>query len=79
MIRCHFRVGATEMKKFASILNAMSNAKRLEVLKRLLEREHHVTELAGAVGLSQSALSQHLAKLRSAALVSTRRDGQTIY
>ena len=35
--------------------------------------------LAGAIGLSQSALSQHLAKLREQRLVATRRDAQTIY
>lgn len=38
-----------------------------------------VGELAQVVGLSQSALSQHLAKLRAKGLVSTRRDAQVIY
>jgi len=67
------------MQRSAAILSAMSNTKRLEVLIALLGREYHVTELAERVRLSQSALSQHLAKLRTAQLVSTRRDAQTIF
>jgi DNA-binding transcriptional ArsR family regulator len=38
-----------------------------------------VNALAESIGLSQSAISQHLAKLRDKGLVATRRDGQTIY
>jgi DNA-binding transcriptional ArsR family regulator len=57
----------------------MGNERRLMVLWRLAEREASVGELALRVGLSQSALSQHLAKLRQDGLVSTRRDRQTIY
>jgi DNA-binding transcriptional ArsR family regulator len=41
--------------------------------------EMSVNDLAHAVGLSQSALSQHLAKLRAEGLVSTRREAQSIY
>ncbi|WP_245451531.1 ArsR/SmtB family transcription factor [Georhizobium profundi] len=57
----------------------MSNAKRLLILCNLIEGEMPVGQLAETVGLSQSALSQHLAKLRARKLVSTRRDAQTIY
>lgn len=57
----------------------LANAKRLMILCRLLEGEMSVLALAAAVGLSQSALSQHLAKLRQANLVTTRRDAQTIH
>ncbi|MGV3552431.1 ArsR/SmtB family transcription factor [Rhizobium sp.] len=67
------------MKRYATVLAAMSNAKRLEILSTLVEDELPVGKLASQVGLSQSALSQHLAKLRSAKLVQTRRDAQTIY
>ncbi len=45
----------------------------------LFQGELSVNSLAQKVQLSQSALSQHLAKLRTAGIVSTRRDGQTIY
>ena len=49
------------------------------VLSYLSEREHSVNELCELVGISQSALSQHLAKLRRDGLVATRRDAQTVY
>lgn len=57
----------------------MSNVKRLEILTALVDEEFPVGKLAAQVGLSQSALSQHLAKLRTAKLVQTRRDAQTIF
>lgn len=49
------------------------------VLCQLLEGEHAAGALQEASGLSQSALSQHLAKLRDEGLVETRREAQTIY
>ncbi|MCO5731162.1 metalloregulator ArsR/SmtB family transcription factor [Rhizobium sp. SSA_523] len=57
----------------------MANEKRLQILKIISEKEMGVGELAMQVGLSQSALSQHLAKLRADALVTARRESQTIY
>ena len=63
----------------ADLLSAMSNAKRLLILCNLVDGEMPVGQLAETVGLSQSALSQHLAKLRAHKLVATRRDAQTIY
>src|SRR3546814_14577571 len=57
----------------------MGNERRLAVLCHLSVREHSVTELCRLVGLSQSALSQHLAKLRRDHLVKTRRSAQTVY
>ncbi|MHA7856673.1 MAG: ArsR/SmtB family transcription factor [Henriciella sp.] len=63
----------------ASLLKAMSNPHRLMVLCRLGASEASVGELQADAGLSQSALSQHLAVLRERALVETRREGQTIY
>ena len=62
-----------------SILRAVGNPHRLLILCRLSTREHSVSELESAVGLSQSALSQHLARLRKDNLVVTRRVAQTIY
>ncbi len=63
----------------ANFLSAMANPKRLLILSSLMETEMPVGALAMRVGLSQSALSQHLSKLRAQNLVTTRRDAQTIY
>lgn len=63
----------------ADLLGAMANRRRLVVLCRLVDGEKSVNALAESVGLSQSALSQHLARLREKGLVATRRDAQTIY
>lgn len=63
----------------AAVLKAMANPQRLKVLCLLAERELSVGQLESLIGLSQSALSQHLAKLRQDRLVRTRRDRQTIY
>ncbi len=60
-------------------LKAIANAHRLMILCELHEGEHCVSELQQAVGLSQSSLSQHLARLRQDELVKTRRDSRTIY
>lgn len=63
----------------SELLLAMANATRLMVLCHLLEGPKSVNELAEAVEMSQSAVSQHLAKLRGLKLVSTEREAQTIY
>jgi DNA-binding transcriptional ArsR family regulator len=63
----------------AALLSAMANPKRLMILCSLVQGEVAVGALASQVGLSQSALSQHLSKLRAQKLVKTRRDAQTIY
>jgi DNA-binding transcriptional ArsR family regulator len=63
----------------AELLDAMSNAKRLRVLQLLASNEMSVNALAAEVDLSQSALSQHLQKLRLANLVEPRRQAQNIY
>src|SRR6478736_2288403 len=63
----------------AALLSAMANPKRLLILCNLVKGEVAVGALASQVGLSQSALSQHLSKLRAQKLVKTRRDAQTIY
>lgn len=64
----------------SGILRLLANEKRLLVLCQLAgEGEMSVTELGEAVDLGQSALSQHLAKLREEGLVATRREGQTIF
>ncbi len=63
----------------SQLLSAMANSHRLMVLCKLADGEKTVNDLAGSVGLGQSALSQHVAKLRDKGLVSTRRDAQNIY
>jgi DNA-binding transcriptional ArsR family regulator len=63
----------------AELLAAMGNPKRLEVLCNLVQGEVSVGDLAERVGLSSAAMSQHLTRLRAQRLVTTRREGQTIY
>lgn len=63
-----------------ALLKAMANEARLLVLCHLAESgELSVGELVDRVGLSQSALSQHLAKLRDEGLVATRKEAQTVF
>ena len=71
----------SEQSKLTTVLRAMSNAKRMRILNELSDgRERSVSELEGVIAsLSQSALSQHLARLRRANVVRTRRESQTIY
>ena len=61
------------------LLKALSNEKRLQIACVLYDGERAVGELEKIVGLSQSALSQHLARLRNDEIVKTRREAQTIY
>ena len=66
-------------RKASTLLKAMSNERRLLILCHLSLGEKSVGELEELVGLSQSALSQHLARLRRDKLVRTRRSAQNIY
>ena len=62
------------------LLKALGNAQRLRILCLLVEREMSVGQINEQLpDLSQSALSQHLAKLREEGLVQTRREAQTIW
>jgi ArsR family transcriptional regulator, virulence genes transcriptional regulator len=63
----------------ARLLTLLANEHRLAILCELIGGERSVGSLVAAVGLTQSALSQHLAKLRAASIVTTRRDAQTVY
>lgn len=62
----------------ARLLKALSNEKRLMILCRLGDGECAVGELIPLLGLSQSALSQHLAVLREEGLIAGRREGVSI-
>ena len=66
-------------EEIALLLKQLANKNRLMILCCLADQELSVGELNDQISLSQSALSQHLAKLRDNKLVSTRRESQTIY
>jgi DNA-binding transcriptional ArsR family regulator len=64
----------------ARMLKLLGNKYRLLILCYLIvHRELKVGDLVGVVGLSQSALSQHLALLRADGLITFRREAQTLY
>ena len=80
--------GVTEMNlqdmlnnsaKAVKLLKAVSNERRLLILCHLLAGELSVGEMNDKLGLSQSALSQHLALLRRNKLVKTRKEAQTVF
>lgn len=70
---------ASRSEEVAELLKALSNSHRLLIVCELISGERSVTELEAVVPLSQSALSQHLARLREINIVSTRREAQTVY
>ena len=71
---------ARQAAEAASLLKALSNESRLLVLCHLVGHgELSVNGLAERIGLSQSALSQHLAKLREEGLVATRKEAQSVF
>lgn len=65
--------------KAAALLRTLGNEKRLMIVCQIGDGELSAGSLQEPLGLSQSALSQHLAVLREAGIVATRRDGQTIW
>lgn len=75
--------GQDDMQQYAqdaaALLKALANENRLMILCTLMGGEMSVGELNAKVPLSQSALSQHLASLREAGLVSTRKESQTVF
>ncbi|WP_449469625.1 ArsR/SmtB family transcription factor [Sphingobium chungangianum] len=82
MIRPLMNLATFEKKagEVSNLLKAMGNARRLMVLCKLVEHgEMTVGDLAQEVGLSQSALSQHLARMREEGLVAFRRESQTLW
>lgn len=63
----------------AKLLKALANEKRLQIISVLENKELKVGELEKKIGLSQSALSQHLAILRATDIVTTRRLAQNVF
>jgi DNA-binding transcriptional ArsR family regulator/YHS domain-containing protein len=61
------------------LFKVLANQKRLEIIQLLSVRELSVSQMVEMLGLPQANLSQHLALLRQAKVVTSRRDGQTIY
>lgn len=77
-----FRTDALEAQaaEVAAVLRALANERRLMILCKLVEwGEASVNSLAESIDLSQSAVSQHLAKMRAEGLVAYRRESQTLW
>ncbi|WP_440054799.1 metalloregulator ArsR/SmtB family transcription factor [Pseudoalteromonas sp. T1lg65] len=70
---------ASNAQHAEALLKLMANKNRLMILCTLQQEELSVSELNERIPLTQSALSQHLASLRSAEIVTTRREGAVIY
>ena len=73
------RARETNYERTAVVGRALADPKRLCVLESLADGELSVSELAGRVACQIPNMSQHLAVLRSAGLVSTRREGSTVF
>ncbi|PZR64616.1 MAG: transcriptional regulator [Chloroflexi bacterium] len=69
----------TARERSAAVARALADPKRLCVLEQLAEGERSVGELSHDVGCQVPNMSQHLAVLRSAGIVASRRDGRTVY
>lgn len=67
------------LKDMVDLFKALGNEVRLNIVLTLVRNELNVTQLVKIIGISQSSISQHLAVLREAKVLKTRRDSQTIY
>jgi ArsR family transcriptional regulator len=65
--------------RIAELFRSFSDTTRVRILSALSTREINVTELALAVGISESGISHHLRGLRQMQIVETRRDGKEVY
>jgi len=72
-------IAGFDLEAASRMLRSMSNDRRLVILMLLRSKEMSVNDIAERIGLSQSALSQHLAILRADGLVKTRRQAQSIF
>ena len=68
-----------ERQRYATVGRALADPKRLCVLESLADRELSVRDLSTVVGCQVPNMSQHLAVLRTAGLVTTRREGSTVF
>lgn len=73
------KVEADKLEEVLNVLKAIANPNRLAALCIMLEDEISVNDLAEALHINQTALSQHLKILKEKELVSVRRDHRTLY
>jgi DNA-binding transcriptional ArsR family regulator len=76
---CRRRLSGDQVDLMVEVFRMLADATRVQVLWALVDREMSVNELADHVGKPAPSVSQHLAKLRMARLVRTRRDGTSIF
>lgn len=76
---CRRRLPNDQVDLVVEVFRMLADATRVQVLWALVEREMSVNDLAEHIGKPAPAVSQHLAKLRMARLVRTRREGTTIF
>lgn len=76
---CRRRLPDDQVGLVVEVFRMLADATRVQMLWALVEREMSVNELAEHVGKPAPSVSQHLAKLRMARLVRTRREGTTIF
>ena len=69
----------TELDLIAVIMKAMAHPTRLFIIRKLGKQEHCVCELTQMVGIDQSTMSKHLAVLKSAAIVESRKENNQVY
>lgn len=67
------------VKKAAQLLKAVGNPHRMKIILELMGGEKNVGEINAEVDVSQPALSQHLARMRAAGILTSRRDQRQIY
>lgn len=67
------------IERLVEVFKVLGDTTRLKIVKLLSEKELRVGEIVEILGLAQSSVSQHLARLRSAKLVHERREGQVVY
>ena len=79
MLEQEARASDAERRRYASVGRALADPKRLCVLESLAEGELSVRDLATRVSCQVPNMSQHLAVLRAAGLVTSRRNGSTLY
>jgi len=63
----------------AEVLKVLTHADRLAICQHLLEKEHSVGGLCTLLSLKQNVVSQHLSHLRARSIVSSRREGKTVF
>jgi DNA-binding transcriptional ArsR family regulator len=76
---CGLTLDSPYVELAVEVFSMLADATRVRIILALRTREMAVGELAGAVGKSPTAVSQHLAKLRLARMVATRQDGNRVY